>query len=161
MEPLCECEQQTDFLDIPYQDGRATPRRTSAASSVSGYCSEGADRDRSMSGDSSQLRFNRLPSRRICHQQPPSTGKLLAGYKEQMENRFAFPEQQSLGYIPEQGTGPVIVHAEGQNESDDVPTKKSEPQDDAFLAIPRNIATSNSSDTIIGEILEFLANLIK
>lgn len=153
MEPLCECEQQTDFLDIPYQDGRATPRRTSAASSVSGYCSEGADRDRSMSGDSSQLRFNRLPSRRICHQQPPSTGKLLAGYKEQMENRFGFSEQQSLGYIPEQGTGPVIVHSEGQQESEETPVKSSEPQDDAFLAIPKTIATSSSSDTIIGEFL--------
>lgn len=67
-DPLCECEQQQDYLDIPYQtDGRATPRRTSAASSVSGYCSEGADRDRSMSGDSSQLKY-RL-SRRMCQHQ--------------------------------------------------------------------------------------------
>lgn len=35
-EPHCDCEPHTDLLDIPYQDGHATPRRTSGASSVSG-----------------------------------------------------------------------------------------------------------------------------
>lgn len=33
----CECDPQTDFLDIPGgDDGQYSPRRTSAASSVSG-----------------------------------------------------------------------------------------------------------------------------
>ena len=36
VEPSCDCEHQTDFLELPYQDGRASPRRTSGASSVSG-----------------------------------------------------------------------------------------------------------------------------
>lgn len=36
LEPACECDHQTDFLELPYQDGRASPRRTSGASSVSG-----------------------------------------------------------------------------------------------------------------------------
>lgn len=36
-EQPCDCFQQTDFLDIPgAEDGRASPRRTSGASSVSG-----------------------------------------------------------------------------------------------------------------------------
>ena len=36
-EPQCDCEPHTDFLDIPgADDGRASPRRTSGASSVSG-----------------------------------------------------------------------------------------------------------------------------
>uniref|UniRef100_A0A6E8V9N5 Ras-specific guanine nucleotide-releasing factor 2 n=1 Tax=Anopheles coluzzii TaxID=1518534 RepID=A0A6E8V9N5_ANOCL len=35
VEPSCDCEHQTDFLELPYQDGRASPRRTSGASSVS------------------------------------------------------------------------------------------------------------------------------
>lgn len=36
MEPPCDCEHQTDFLELPYQDGSRSPRRTSGASSVSG-----------------------------------------------------------------------------------------------------------------------------
>lgn len=33
----CDCDQQTDFLDIPGgEDGQYSPRRTSGASSVSG-----------------------------------------------------------------------------------------------------------------------------
>ena len=42
------------------------------ASYLSGYCSEGADRDRSMSGDSVGLRFR--PSRRNLYQQQSTTG---------------------------------------------------------------------------------------
>lgn len=38
MEPPCDCDHQTDFLELPYQDGCRSPRRTSGASSVSGTC---------------------------------------------------------------------------------------------------------------------------
>ncbi|XP_058116353.1 ras-specific guanine nucleotide-releasing factor 2-like [Anopheles ziemanni] len=144
VEPSCDCEHQTDFLELPYQDGRASPRRTSGASSVSGYCSEGADRDRSMSGDSTGLRFR--GSRR--------------GYQNHQS-----AEQETLSWIPEQ-VGPVIVHSahhpsEKLEEKPIEPTggtvhlqSKSQhqihhqPQDDSYLVIPKAMPGSSSSDTL-------------
>lgn len=147
-EPLCECEQtqELNYLDIPYQeDGCRTPRRTSAASSVSGYCSEGADRDRSMSGDSSQLRHR--VSRRMCQHNFGTNTR--GGYSDIQDTQLA--------YIPESTAAPVIVHDEDEKESADIQIhsspKKKEPQDDAFLAIPKTIATSSSTDTIIENLL--------
>ncbi|XP_055716567.1 ras-specific guanine nucleotide-releasing factor 2-like [Phlebotomus papatasi] len=136
-DPQCDCEPQTDFLDIPSAyDGRVSPRRTSGASSVSGYCSEGADRDRSMSGDSAGLRLK--GSRRMLQQQ--ST------------------QEEGLSWIPE-ASGPVIVQ---EQEVEEATTVEVEPQpqpaeesvnvtnaqDDSFLAIPQTIATSSSADTL-------------
>jgi hypothetical protein len=155
IEPQCDCEHQTDFLDIPYQDGRATPRRTSGASSVSGYCSEGADRDRSMSGDSVGLRY-----------------RSLRRYTQQSN-----PDQESLSWIPET-TGPIIIHGTTYHEKIDednhveadltgsetstaLPTPTittqsqsqhqiNQPQDDSYLVIPKTMAVSSSSDTLTG-----------
>ncbi|XP_052565795.1 ras-specific guanine nucleotide-releasing factor 2-like isoform X2 [Culex pipiens pallens] len=161
LEPACECDHQTDFLELPYQDGRASPRRTSGASSVSGYCSEGADRDRSMSGDSAGLRFR--GSRR--------------GYASHQGS-----EQETLSWIPEQA-GPVIIHGvhhhdtaveeKQQQQQQQSPPKvdgggggngggggggslqsksqhqiHAQPQDDSYLAIPKPMAGSSSSDTL-------------
>ncbi|XP_058822147.1 ras-specific guanine nucleotide-releasing factor 1-like isoform X2 [Topomyia yanbarensis] len=144
VEPPCDCDHQTDFLELPYQDGRASPRRTSGASSVSGYCSEGADRDRSMSGDSAGLRFR--GSRR--------------GYASHQSS-----EQETLSWIPEQ-VGPVIIHGTHHHEGsqDEKPTSPKvdsthmqsksqqeihpQPQDDSYLVIPKAMAGSSSSDTI-------------
>ncbi|EDS30563.1 conserved hypothetical protein [Culex quinquefasciatus] len=163
LEPACECDHQTDFLELPYQDGRASPRRTSGASSVSGYCSEGADRDRSMSGDSAGLRFR--GSRR--------------GYASHQGS-----EQETLSWIPEQA-GPVIIHGvhhhetaveekqQQQQQQQQSPPKvdgggggngggggggslqsksqhqiHAQPQDDSYLAIPKPMAGSSSSDTL-------------
>uniref|UniRef100_A0A182JBQ2 Ras-GEF domain-containing protein n=1 Tax=Anopheles atroparvus TaxID=41427 RepID=A0A182JBQ2_ANOAO len=144
VEPSCDCEHQTDFLELPYQDGRASPRRTSGASSVSGYCSEGADRDRSMSGDSTGLRFR--GSRR--------------GYQNHQST-----EQETLSWIPEQ-VGPVIVHS-AHHAADKLEEKLIEPsggtvhlqsksqhqihhqpQDDSYLVIPKAMPGSSSSDTL-------------
>lgn len=36
-DPPCDCEPQTDLLELPYQNDNH-PRRTSGASSVSGNC---------------------------------------------------------------------------------------------------------------------------
>ncbi|XP_055644260.1 ras-specific guanine nucleotide-releasing factor 2-like isoform X2 [Toxorhynchites rutilus septentrionalis] len=142
-DPNCDCDPQTDFLELPYQDGRASPRRTSGASSVSGYCSEGADRDRSMSGDSVGLRF-RGPRRPFTSHQSS--------------------EQETLSWIPEQ-VGTVIIHdthqSDNQEEKQSSPKadgssiqSKSQqqihpqPQDDSYLAIPKPMAGSSSSDTL-------------
>uniref|UniRef100_A0A1B0DLE7 Uncharacterized protein n=1 Tax=Phlebotomus papatasi TaxID=29031 RepID=A0A1B0DLE7_PHLPP len=103
---------------------------------VSGYCSEGADRDRSMSGDSAGLRLK--GSRRMLQQQ--ST------------------QEEGLSWIPE-ASGPVIVQ---EQEVEEATTVEVEPQpqpaeesvnvtnaqDDSFLAIPQTIATSSSADTL-------------
>ncbi|XP_058060108.1 ras-specific guanine nucleotide-releasing factor 1-like [Anopheles bellator] len=142
VEPPCDCEHQTDFLELPYQDGRASPRRTSGASSVSGYCSEGADRDRSMSGDSTGLRFR--GSRR--------------GYQSHQST-----DQETLSWIPEQ-VGPVIVHSahHANEKTDEKPSEQTaghiqsksqhqihqQPQDDSYLVIPKTMPGSSSSDTL-------------
>ena len=132
-EPPCDCEPQSgDLLDIPGAfDGRSSLRRTSAASSVSGYCSEGADRDRSMSSDSTGLRFK---GRRMLQQQ--ST------------------QEEGLSWIPECG-GPVIVHEEHQQEYEKDDSEKIEvtvtsTQDESYLAPPNTVATSSSSETLTG-----------
>lgn len=136
-EPPCDCEPQTgDLLDIPGAfDGRQSPRRTSAASSVSGYCSEGADRDRSMSNDSIGLRFK--GSRRMLQQQ--ST------------------QEEGLSWIPECG-GPIIVHEEHQqeecekDEQIEVTVTTTTCLEDGYLAPPNAVVvTSSSSDTLTGE----------
>lgn len=111
-----------------------------------GYCSEGADRDRSMSGDSVGLRFR--GSRR--------------GYPSHQGS-----EQETLSWIPEQ-VGPVIVHGAHHHdnpeekqispklESGHMQSKSQhqihpQPQDDSYLAIPKTMAGSSSSDTLTGK----------
>lgn len=57
---LTMADQPSAYLDIPGAGGDGlpfTPRRTSGASSVSGYFSEGPDRDRSHSTDSNASKF--------------------------------------------------------------------------------------------------------
>lgn len=104
------------------------------ASYFSGYCSEGADRDRSMSGDSCGLRFR--PLRRIYQQQ--STTDL---------------EPIGLSWIPETTTvemSPVtIVHGTDVDEVNDKPAQL--PQDQGFLGVPSkaSVSTSGSVDTLI------------
>jgi RasGEF N-terminal motif len=129
VEPTCECDHQTDFLDIPYQDGRCgSPRRTSGASSVSGYCSEGADRDRSLSGDSAGLRYR---PRKISN--PHST----------------LDQESNLTWIPEgESCGPLISSDGVETEESDevVQVVTVEP---VYLTIPGAVTTSSSTDTII------------
>lgn len=89
-------EQQTDLLDIPTYDGKSSPRRTSGASSVSGYCSEAGDRERSHSCDSTGLRIRR----RILQQQSTT--------------------EEPLSWIPEGGSGQIILQDDFRNDSIDV-----------------------------------------
>ncbi|CAO1412033.1 unnamed protein product [Diamesa serratosioi] len=130
----CDCEPQTDFLELPFQDGNGIFRRTSGASSVSGYCSsfEGADRDRSCSGDSAGLRYRPPPTRRMYQQQSTTD-----------------QESTPLSWIPE-STGPIIVHGIETEETAEM--SNSVPQDEGFLGVPISIATSSSSDTLTGSI---------
>lgn len=138
LEP-CDCEPQTDLLD-PYSHNDNIPRRTSGASSVSGYCSEGADRDRSMSGDSCGLRFR--PSRRIYQQQSTIDQEPSVG----------------LSWIPEStatDNSPVtIIHnADIEEESGEIETTTSTTvttQNESFLGVPaKSVSSSGSSDTLI------------
>lgn len=130
-----QLDPQTDFLDIPSgDDGGMSPRRTSGASSVSGYCSEGADRDRSLSCDSTSTKY-RL-SRRMFTQQ--ST------------------QEEGLSWIPE-GAGLVITHDHQYPTSDmitdvDIANEKTLLQSEGYLSIPTTIATSSSADTFIENI---------
>lgn len=105
------------------------------ASYFSGYCSEGGDRDRSMSGDSGGLRFR--PTRRIYQQQ--STTDL---------------EPVGLSWIPETTASemsPVtIVHnTEVEEETfEEVTTVR---QEEGYLGVPAkpSVSTSGSADTLI------------
>lgn len=132
----CDCEPQVDFLD-PYSQSDNLPRRTSGASSVSGYCSEGgADRDRSMSGDSCGLRFR--PSRRVYQQQSTVD-----------------QEPIGLSWIPESTateSGPVtIIHnADIEEEAGEVESATTTTQDEGLLGVPtKSVSNSGSADTLI------------
>ncbi|CRK97308.1 CLUMA_CG010703, isoform A [Clunio marinus] len=134
----CDCEPQTDLLELPYSHNESGPRRTSA-SYFSGYCSEGADRDRSMSGDSGGLRFR--PSRRIYQQQSTTD-----------------QEPIGLSWIPETmaiEVSPVtIVHdaeAEEKAEEEEREEVKVAQQDEGYLGVPSktSVSTSGSVDTLV------------
>ncbi|CAD7092815.1 unnamed protein product [Hermetia illucens] len=127
----CDGEHQTDLLYIPGSfDGGFSPRRTSGASSVSGYCSEGADRDRSFSTDSSFMRYKSL--RKVGQQQSTT--------------------EDNLEWIPEQ-TGPVVVQSSTEQSTATIDTvtsitESSSKADESYLSVPTTIAASSSSDTL-------------
>lgn len=104
------------------------------ASYFSGYCSEGADRDRSMSGDSGGLRFR--PSRRIYQQQSTID-----------------QEPVGLSWIPETTTvemSPItIVH--GTEIEEVIEETNNNPQEEGYLGVPSktSVSTSGSADTLI------------
>ena len=104
------------------------------ASYFSGYCSEGGDRDRSMSGDSGGLRFR--PTRRI-YQQQSTTDQETVG----------------LSWIPETTTtemSPVtIIHGtEGEEMTEET---SNVPQEEGYLGVPKktSVSTSGSADTLV------------
>lgn len=104
------------------------------ASYFSGYCSEGADRDRSMSGDSGGLRFR--PTRRIYQQQSTTD-----------------TEPVGLSWIPETTAtemSPItIIH--GTDVEETIEEVSSVPQEEGFLGVPSksSVSASGSSDTLI------------
>lgn len=104
------------------------------ASCFSGYCSEGADRDRSMSGDSGGLRFR--PTRRIYQQQSTTD-----------------QEPVGLSWIPETTTteiGPVtIIH--GTEVEETIEEANNVPQEEGYLGVPSksSVSTSGSADTLV------------
>lgn len=137
----CDCDPQTDYLDIPGgggggtvgDDGHFSPRRTSAASSVSGYGSEGPDRDRSVSIDSTNTTATGF--RHKCTKRVLST---------QLTN-----EDNSLSWIPETPP-PATTVTEPKSCSTEHISQKHSTVDDNHLAIPStSIATSNSLDTLV------------
>lgn len=104
------------------------------ASYFSGYCSEGADRDRSMSGDSGGLRFR--PTRRVYQQQSTTD-----------------QEPVGLSWIPETTASemsPVtIIHGtEVEESSEEIGNI---PQEEGYLGVPskNSVSTSGSADTLI------------
>lgn len=104
------------------------------ASYFSGYCSEGADRDRSMSGDSGGLRFR--PTRRIYQQQSTTD-----------------QEPIGLSWIPETTTtemSPVtIIHGTEVEETSEETSNV--PQEEGYLGVPTktSVSTSGSVDTLV------------
>lgn len=104
------------------------------ASYFSGYCSEGADRDRSMSGDSGALRFR--PTRRIYQQQSTTD-----------------QEPVGLSWIPETTASemsPVtIIH--GTEVEETTEETSNVPQEQGFLGVPAktSVSTSGSADTLV------------
>lgn len=110
------------------------------ASILSGYCSEGADRDRSMSGDSAGLRFR--PSRRMYSQQ--STQDQDTGLPWIAET--VTTEMTEVEINPEVTT---IIHSTDIEEV--VETNNNVPQEEGFLGVPSSasISTSGSADTLV------------
>ncbi|XP_063232631.1 ras-specific guanine nucleotide-releasing factor 2-like [Bacillus rossius redtenbacheri] len=130
LEALAAREEQTALL-LGDQDRRrssVSPRRTSAASSVSGYCSEVSDRDRSHSYDS-------------------QSGQRTQHWRVSSRKLIVEEEQRELGLIKE---GPSIV-----KQSPTTPRKtlhvrvESQMDDGQHLTIPATtIAVSSSSETL-------------
>lgn len=149
-----QCEHQTDFLDIPgCEDGRQSPRRTSGASSVSGYCSEGADRDRSLSCDSTGTRFR--GSRRLFQQQ--STQEEGLSWIPESNGTHTMMQSKILNDKNQDSIISVISNIADSSSPTTNATTESSPdgkQSDAqknegFLSIPKTtIATSCSTDTL-------------
>jgi hypothetical protein len=104
------------------------------ASYFSGYCSEGADRDRSMSGDSGGLRFR--PTRRVYTQQSTTD-----------------QEPVGLSWIPETTTvemsPPTIIH--GSDGDDTIEEVSNVKQEEGYLGVPTKtpFTTSGSADTLV------------
>ena len=109
------------------------------ASYFSGYCSEGgADRDRSLSGDSSfsgGMRFRLL--RRGVYQQQSTTDQ----------------EPVGLSWIPETTTTEIspitIIH--GTEVEETMEESSNAPQEEGFLGVPSktSVSTSGSADTLV------------
>lgn len=109
------------------------------ASFLSGYCSEGADRDRSMSGDSGGLRF-RPSSRRMYSQQ--STQDQDTGLPWIAET--VTTELTEVEINPEVTT---IIHSTDIEEV--VETNNNVRQEEGFLGVPSSISASGSVDTLV------------
>lgn len=106
---------------------------------ISGYCSEGADRDRSLSGDSGGLRFR--PSRRMYSQQ--STQDQDAGLPWIAET--VTTEITEIEINPEVTT---IIHSTDITE-DTIEANKNIKQEEGFLGVPTLISASGSADTLV------------
>lgn len=181
MDPSCECEeeeekQSSDYLGIPVggYDG-LSPRRTSGASSVSGistkppsthlcwtswlvnsylgYCSEGADRDRSMSGDSTALRLKR----RILHQISTDDGlswipETVCGASPRMfESKKSEPKAPTMCHPDHSCMAPVVSHIPAAVVPSESSNQNVNAKVDTFLSIPTSVATSVSEDTLTGD----------
>jgi hypothetical protein len=102
------------------------------ASYFSGYCSEGGDRDRSMSGDSGGLRFR--PSRRVYSQQSTTD-----------------QEPVGLSWIPETTATENSITIIPSEADETVEETSVVPQEEGFLGVPSksSVSTSGSADTLI------------
>lgn len=102
------------------------------ASYFSGYCSEGGDRDRSMSGDSTGLRFR--PSRRMYSQQSTTD-----------------QEPVGLSWIPETTATDNTITIIPSEAEETVEETCNVPQEEGFLGVPSktSVSTSGSADTLI------------
>lgn len=109
-----------------------------------GYCSEGADRDRSLSTDSSLLRFSR-PSRKVSQQQSTTEESLTwIPEKTPVTTVSSIVVQDiSTGTVETQRSPPTTVSS---TSSVTVNVTKHE---DGYLSVPgATIVASNSSDTL-------------
>ncbi|XP_069694869.1 ras-specific guanine nucleotide-releasing factor 2-like [Periplaneta americana] len=118
------------LYDSERRRSSVSPRRTSGASSVSGYGSEMSDRDRSHSYDSQAF----------------SKGHWRCSFRKFEE------EQRELGLIKE---GPPIIRQSPTHQPSPCTTPRKsvsirvEPEDDGrHLTIPKTIAVSSSSETL-------------
>ncbi|XP_021936755.1 ras-specific guanine nucleotide-releasing factor 2-like isoform X3 [Zootermopsis nevadensis] len=129
LDVLCVREDHNTLhqYDSERRRSSASPRRTSGASSVSGYGSEMSDRDRSHSYDSQAF----------------SKGHWRCGFRKFEE------ESRELGLIKE---GPPIIQQSPSHQPSPCMSPLSicvEPEDDGcHLTIPKTITVSSSSETL-------------
>lgn len=111
-----------------------------------GYCSEGADRDRSMSGESTTLKMNlrmNMPVRRVLQQQSTEDG--LTWIPETTIEKMQSDKHASNTTTMESGITSVEIEIHRE-------TPSTPPADSAFGHSPTTIITTSSSvDTLTGD----------
>lgn len=113
------------------------------ASFLSGYCSEGADRDRSMSGGSDGLRFR--PSRRMYSQQSTQDQELgLPWIAETVTTETTESAEVEIEVNPEV----TVIHTSESIEEETIEVNHI-PQEEGFLGVPQSISQSGSADTLV------------
>lgn len=137
-------EHINERLNIPGKDDNdnTTPRRTSGASSVSGYCSEGADRDRSMSVESTALKSKSG----IGHQTISERISIDDGATWITES-----VDETLENVPNKKVEPLILNQTTVEISVHQVTPTTPPAHG--LSLTTIITTSSSVDTLNGEVI--------
>lgn len=134
-------ENNLQLFDDRRRNSSVSPRRTSGASSVSGYCSEISDRDRSQSYDSQGHRLwkSTLQRCQFIHIRFHTNTYLLFLDEEETQDLGKTDYSETTKHSPTTQK-PVSIRVEQSEDTQ---------ESGCFLSIPK-VAASSSSETLTG-----------